>query len=117
LEQQIKLEKQMYLDQFDTNLKNMKRLDYIYLKNDPDTILQNMLKYKNSNNYQEQKDARDYLLRVYPDANILTIGQKIPDDINTLPPLKRWEENKKTNQEERNRLYRQRKKEEKKNII
>ena len=105
LEQQIKLEKQMYLDQFDTNLKNMKRLDYIYLKNDPDTILQNMFIYKNSNNYQEQQDARDYLLRVYPDANILTIGQKIPDDIDTLPPLKRWEENKETIQKQRDRLY------------
>ena len=87
LEQQIKFEKEAILDQVDTDLKNMKRLDYIYLRNDPDIILENMRIYKYSNNYHEKNDARDYLLGIYKDANTFTIDQKIPDDIEFLKNL------------------------------
>ena len=83
----------------------MKRLDYIYLRNDPDIILENMRIYKYSNNYHEKNDARDYLLGIYKDANTFTIDQKIPDDIKYLPSNEGWMERKESLENDRQRLY------------
>ena len=106
-EKAIKIEKQAELEQLDNQINNIKNFDYIYLQNDPDKIIEQMRIYNNPNlNYKERKAAKDYLLGIYPDANILTLTSKyIPDQIDVFPTKEARDNDINSIQKERDTLY------------